>query len=966
MFNYVKDSLSKAIRSRIIVLTVLFFLMAFLLAFRLFDLQILNGEDYLNNFTLKIKKEKTLKSTRGEIYDSDGNPLAYNQLAYTVTFEDTGTYDSVKEQNLSLNSSMYGLLRVIEDNGNEILTDFGIALDKNGEYYFTKSGFNLQRFKADIYGESYISSLTDEQLNATAQEMMDMLVSDDYYGILGDYTEAELAEYNLPSSFTKEETLKLTIMRSKVAANSYQKYMETELARDINEETVAIIMENKDVYQGVDVVEDSIRVYEDSEYFAPLLGYTGQISAEELEELNAAGGNYTSNDIVGKSGLEQYFESELQGSKGSKTVYVDNLGKIISEDSQINPQAGNDIYLTIDRDLQIAAYDILEQVIAGIVWTNMIDAKDFDRESVSSDYIRIPVYDAYYALFENNVIDASHLSSDEASSVEQRVYQSFLAKEEQVFAYIRSELTSETPAAYQDLEEEWQVYMSYIVNTMLTTDTGILDADAIDVHDETYIAWTTDETISLKEYLTYAISKGWVDVTKIPVDSDYLDGNEIFNALADYIQEYLSEDDGFSRKVYKYMIMNDQLSGTDICLLLFDQGILEMNETDYNALASGSLGAYDFIRSKIYTLELTPAQLALEPCSGSVVVTDLEGNVLACVTYPGYDNNKLANTMDSDYYYKLNNDLSYPFYNKATQEATAPGSTFKLVTSTAGMLEGVVDPYNTVISCLGKFEDDDPPINCWIYSDSLGYGAHGAESLITAIKDSCNYYFNTVGLMLGQDSTGEYDDAAGIETLTKYAEMYGFDSTTGIEIGESSPRLATYDAPRMAMGQSDMTLTTTQLARYASTLANEGTCYDLTLMDKITDSDGNVLEEKEPVIHNIIEMSQDKWDAIHTGMNQVVTSNTSSVFLNETGLSLAGKTGTAQESKLRANHGLFIGFAPYETPEIAFAVRITNGYSSGNAATVMKDLLSYYYNIKDKDEIITGTATAVTAGQSTD
>lgn len=114
------------------------------------------------------------------------------------------------------------------------------------------------------------------------------------------------------------------------------------------------------------------------------------------------------------------------------------------------------------------------------------------------------------------------------------------------------------------------------------------------------------------------------------------------------------------------------------------------------------MGAYDFIRSKIYKLELTPAQLALEPCSGSVVITDPDnGNVLACVTYPSYDNNLLANTMDSKYYEKLRTDKSSPFYNRATQEVTAPGSTFKLVTATAGVMENKISIYDT-ITCTGK------------------------------------------------------------------------------------------------------------------------------------------------------------------------------------------------------------------------------------------------------------------------
>ena len=173
---------------------------------------------------------------------------------------------------------MYGLLRVIEDNGNSILTDFGITLDSSGNYSFTREGVNLLRFKADIYGQAYVEDLKDEERNATAEKMIEDLCSKEWYGILNpDYTEEELASKGLPSQseMDKETILKLVIMRSKVAANSYQKYMTTTLAKDVNEETVAIIMENKDVYPGVDVVEDSIRVYDDSIYFAPHFGLYG-------------------------------------------------------------------------------------------------------------------------------------------------------------------------------------------------------------------------------------------------------------------------------------------------------------------------------------------------------------------------------------------------------------------------------------------------------------------------------------------------------------------------------------------------------------------------------------------------------------------------------------------------------------------------------------------------------------------
>ncbi len=171
MFDNVKSTLSKAIKSRILILILVLIVLAFILVQRLFQLQIINGESYQTDFTMQIKRTRELKSTRGNILDSDGNPLAYNRLSYSVTFADSGSYNSTKEQNLTLNSSMYGILKILEDNGDEVSTSsFAIGLDDNGSYYFTKSSFNLQRFKADIYGRLTIDDMSDEEKNATAEK----------------------------------------------------------------------------------------------------------------------------------------------------------------------------------------------------------------------------------------------------------------------------------------------------------------------------------------------------------------------------------------------------------------------------------------------------------------------------------------------------------------------------------------------------------------------------------------------------------------------------------------------------------------------------------------------------------------------------------------------------------------------------------------------------------------------------
>ena len=310
---------------------------------------------------------------------------------------------------------------------------------------------------------------------------------------------------------------------------------------------------------------------------------------------------------------------------------------------------------------------------------------------------------------------------------------------------------------------------------------------------------------------------------------------------------------------------------------------------------------------------------------------------------------------------------------------TAPGSTFKIVAATAGVMEGVVGAYDT-INCTGKFQLIPPDVNCWIYSERYKSGSHGPLTLSQAIKESCNFYFNTVGYMLGKTSdftnltpetdadgnvvqSSTYNDAQAISTLTKYAAMYGFDANTGIEIDETAPHVSTADGARTAMGQAGNTFTTSQLSRYAATIANNGTCYDLTLLDRITDSDNNTLEEPEPVVHSTVDLSSDLWDVIHSGMNGVYQSNAAFTDIKSS-FNMAGKTGTAQENQDKPNHALFIGYAPYDTPEIAMAVRITNGYSSTNAASVAKDIVSYYFKLKDESDIITNTAANVNVSNS--
>lgn len=943
MFREILDRFKEAaeyiMRSRLITLIIVFCLTSSILIGRLFYLQIVRGEDYLANYELQIRKTQEIAGTRGNIYDRNGNLLAYNELAYSVTIEDTITANSTAEKNEQLNAVLDQVLTIVESHGDSVIDSFGIILDSAGNYQFTQSSETQRlRFIADVYGQRTIDTLTEEQRNQTAADIIHYLCTDERYGY-------GLDDENLDPAYI----LKMVNMRYAIGLNSYQQYIATTLASDVSDETAAAIMENKDTLTGVDIAEDSLRRYTDGIYFASLIGYTGQISQEEYDALSDEDKKrYSLSDIVGKSGLEQTFDSVLQGKKGETTVYVDNLGKVTDTVSRTEPEAGNDVYLTIDKELQEYTYKLLEEKLAGIILSKLRNVINYDPASEeSATDIIIPVGDAYHSLIANSVVDASHFSSPDAQPAEQAVYSAYQTKKTETLSQIMADMQSSTTAPYNQLSEEMQDYMDYIVDDVLKDYTGLLMTDKIDTSDETYIAWTRDETINVYTFLNYAITQNWVDTSKLD-SSSYSSSEEIYAALLNYLQEYLSEDSEFDKLLYEYLIKSGSISGAQVCAILYEQGVLPMDEAAYNGLLAGTIDAYTWLYNKIASLEITPGQLALEPCSAGAVVSDPNtGEVLACVSYPGYDNNRLANTMDSAYYRQLNTGLARTFYNRATQEKTAPGSTYKMVSSVAALTEGIING-NSTYYCDGIFTDVTPSPRCWNRS------GHGSLNVVRALQVSCNEFFYNVGYDLGLDANGNYDSDLGIEKLAKYAAMFGLNEKSGVEIPETSPEISDQYAVQSAIGQGTNNYTVSQLNRYVAAVANRGTVYDLSLIDKTTDSSGKLIKDYEPeVVNTIDEVSSTTWDLVHEGMVRMVENSSTFTSLD---MSIAGKTGTAQQSETSPDHALFVGFAPSDTPEIAVAVRIANGYNSSYPSEIGRDIVKIYFGLEDANELITGQA----------
>lgn len=942
-FEYILSIL----KSRLFVLGIIVVLLFSVLMIRIFNVQIVNGEYYLENYIQMAEREVLTSGTRGIIYDRNGEVLAYNKLAYAIEIEDDIS-DSTENKDKKLNEIISETINIITSNGDTLINDFPIILNTNNEFEFSVSSDNERlRFLRDIYGKKSISELDTKKetlSTSTADDVMKYLCGEKMFDISDEYDKAE--------------QIKIAMVRYNLSLNRFQKYISTKIASNVSEETVAAIYEAQAELKGVTVSEETVRVYNDSVYFAHILGYTGTISEDQLAELNSDGGSYISSDVVGKSGIEKEMESYLQGTKGKSTIFVDNTGRILENVSKTDAKAGNDVYLTLDAKLQKAGYTILEQKLAGILYSKIVNYDVTPSEDMKT--IPIPVKDVYYQIINNNVVDLNKFGLESASDNEKNIYAKFVAKQSGVINWVYSELTTDTPEALSALPEENNTYLSYIYTKLADTE-GIINKKAIDSEDEIYQKWT-NETISLREFLLYAISKNWINTSKIFDSSEvkYSDTDEIYNKLVEHIYNSLSTDTGFSKKIYYYLIYSGSISGNQVCMLLYDQNVLEYDEAAYTALRSGS-SAFEFIREQIKQIKITPAQLALDPCSGSLVVTDTNsGDVLALVTYPSYDNNKLSGSVDAVYWKQLNSDLSLPLYNRATQTRTAPGSTFKMLSAITGLEEGYLTPGRTITD-LGEFKKITPSPKCWRYP-----GNHGSINVSQALEHSCNYFFYEVGYELSIDEHGGFSSDLGLSKLKKYGVQLGLTTKSGVEIEENEPLFSTDNSVRSAIGQGSNSFANIQLARYVNTVANSGHNYQLTLLNKVIDTDGNLIKQYEPTLTNTTNFSQSTWDAVHYGMRLVITGGTAKGTFNGFQINVAGKSGTAQENKLRSNHSVFVAYAPYENPEIALSVLIPNGESSGYTAEVVRDTIKYYYGLTTDEELYGGIASIPTSGVTND
>ncbi len=323
--------------------------------------------------------------------------------------------------------------------------------------------------------------------------------------------------------------------------------------------------------------------------------------------------------------------------------------------------------------------------------------------------------------------------------------------------------------------------------------------------------------------------------------------------------------------------------------------------------------------------------------SGAVVMLDAKnGGVLASASWPTFD----LSTYNENYTALLN-DPDQPLFNRALDGAFACGSTMKPGVALAALTEGVITPGYTYTchKVYNRFSDYKP--TCM--------GTHYTINVVTALAKSCNIFFYETGFQLG------------IEKMNAYSALYGLGQKTGIEVGEAEGVLAgpaereakglvwnPGDTVSAAIGQSDNLFTPLQLATYCMTIANDGVRYKTHLIDSVRSYDGKTVTTIEPEIVAQADLTQEAIDTVRQGMIQAALSGTAQrSFGSNVPYTVACKTGTAEVSKTRSDHGVFIAYAPVEDPEIAVAVLLEDGTSAPSTA-LGRTVMDAYFELKEQ------------------
>ena len=918
-------------KNRIFVMLCGIIVLFAIIVLRLFSLQIIHGAQYEESITASVSKELPVTAPRGAIYDRYGRPLAVNKVAYCVQVDGSVTLEFNREEQQELAEA---LTEALWEKG-ETRTD-SLPITKRAPYRFTFEGTEEEKETQEKRWKNNIG-LEKKQRDMTAEECLSWLY--EQYAPPADFNEAQKRTY---VSLCMSDDRNLMALTLAMKLTDFGEEIVDELPLDTEAPYSFQFNGNKNREKSW---KESMGMEKEQLYFDSL---------KTLDYLRDYFGlpEGLPNDLI-RSTLGIRYSMYLQRYQQYQTV---NVATDVSDKTLAYVEENQDTFPCVIIDtISLREYPQGEYFAHILGYIRQMTENDYALYQDDVDANGNPIYsqtdivgqDGMEKLFERELNGTDGKVQIEVDNQGRRM--SVIDSTEPIpgkdlFLTLDSKLQK---VAYDTLESE----LRKAVLTKLTT--------------------TGKNSVSTLELFQSMINVNHISAQDMLYAEEGTVQHTVYLRLKQVHPDFSPEQEDAVEVAKEFLLdalEKGNISVRELTLMMIEQENLKVTPEEKADIEAGG-SPLSLILKKLGNGEMSPADTGLDPCTGSVFVTQVgTGEVLASVTYPSYDNNELVNTFNNAYYNDLLQDGNTPLVNRPLKQKKASGSTFKMITALAG-LETETITADTLITDKGIFKDTGIPYaRCWIYSNTGG--THQSLNVAHALEVSCNYFFYELAYRMGNVTTG--NGANSITTLNEYMAAFGLNNYTGLELDEYGPTMASPankeravktfnpdattsqtrwtdgDTIRTAIGQSINSYTPAQVTKYISTLANGGTLYKLHMVDHVQNPDGTLHSEVDETVENVIEFKEENLQTVYHGMWLVTNGAKGTLrgIFDDLPVDVAAKTGTAEEDKNRSSHTWFVCFAPYDDPQIAITVMIPFGEGSGTPApAVAKAIIKEYLGL---------------------
>ena len=920
--------------SRYTVLCIIMGLIFGTITLRLLYIQVFSYEEYKGKADVTSTRFISDKAPRGKIYDQKGNILATNIQTYTITY--TKTADSDKQ----FYTTMKELFKILEDNGENIQDTLPLKINSDNEIYFEytnsgKEGQNSEelRFKKDrgisdtlkniMFKD--VEELSDTQNSQLDEALLKITPEDSFYALVRSYnlielvdpdyktkdkiklyskmSDKELTDAILNEGYTLNDIRKFMVIKDSIKMQSFKGDRSATIAGNIKKDTSLIVMQKLIDFPGIDVRLAPIRYYPYNNLASSVLGYVSSINDTQKEKYELKGYDVSS-DLIGISGIESAFEEQLKGVKGGTTIKVNSQGRKTQDLFSLQSYPGKDVHLTIDNDIQYAA----EQ--------GLTDAMENLRKNVT---------DTDGSKFPNatrGAIVAVEVKTGRILSLAS--YPNFNPN---LFA-VPGQLTTEENKQY--FNPDYETFGKELIQRLGLNKTV---NDLFPIGNDGY---RTDQ-YDLYPRPTY----NYATMSLNPPGSTF----KPLTAVAGLESGAISPDT-IINDTGKFNI-HPETFGTS-----FNPSGLEaaMGPINLTTAIGQSINYYFYETAyRMYMQKLDQGESKIQALDSIAKYAWQFGL--------GVDPNDPSSKQKATTGIEIGENFGQTYNFKSWKENQIAYAKFNLVDA----LENGDYNGKTFIPFDFKFLDDD--------NDQV-------KNSKKAIKDKVTESLNKVGVdeasMMSHDNFAKYVKN-DIKNIMEYSDIYknriagkqvNLDNQA-TSIAEAIAQFTINNEPgeiktpaqivNASIGQGMNNFTPMQLVSYISTLANGGTRYKLHLVDKITDNDGNIVQEFKPEVLNTVSLSKSTLDAVKSGMKAVNNSaeGTAASAFSGFPIQTAGKTGTAdfasdQREKGRKPYATYVSYAPADDPQIAVVAVVFDGGHGGNIASAVRAVYDAYF----KDELL--------------